>query len=76
MPYLGIGFFLGVIVAGLLARPIRRWWRKGCDRCRLEDIGGVGWAATPHTCFPWRNPYKDSEGNIWEFGKKIGAGGK
>lgn len=71
MPYLGLGFMLGLAVAAVVARPVRRWWRKGCDRCRLEDIGHTVWSHTPHTCFPWRNPYKDRKGRIWEFGRLV-----
>lgn len=91
MPYAGLIAFTIIAVAIANAKRIRHWWRKGCDRCRLEDIGhelnpepkepsrvvrpllGAAWSHTPHTCFPWRNPYKDRNGDIWEFGRKVGG---
>jgi hypothetical protein len=71
MPYVGLAFFTALVVAFANASRIRHWWRKGCDRCRLEDIGGASWTHTAHTCFSWRNPYRDKHGQVWEFGKKV-----
>lgn len=71
MPYIGIAFFAGLTVAFISAPHIRRWWRKGCDACRLEDIGGASWVSTAHTCFRSHSVYRDKGGQVWEFGRKV-----
>lgn len=72
MPYVGLAFFILVGIAMSRAKEIAYWWRKGCDACRLHNIGGATWTATPHTCFWHRNKlYKDRNGQVWEFGRKI-----
>jgi hypothetical protein len=61
-------FILVVIAAPIVGPRVLRWWRKGCDACRMRNIGTPTPAANvTHTCFPWRNPYKDRKGNIHEF---------
>lgn len=66
---LGI-LFVVVVVKG--RKKIRAWWRRGCDRCRLEDTWQKdGWTHIAHTCFPWRNPYRDRKGRLWVFGRRV-----
>jgi hypothetical protein len=73
MPYAGIIFTSLLAAAYFVGPSVRRWWRKGCDGCRVEDLGSQ-WTHTAHTCFPWRNPYRDKNGNIREFGKIVRKG--
>src|SRR6202008_415038 len=54
-----------VLLVATAAPRIRRWWRRGCDRCRIEDMGGTRWSPVAHTCFPWRNPYMSRKGQLW-----------
>ena len=61
--------FVALVVS--FGPKIRTWWRNGCPACLLEDSGGASWTPTPHTCFSWRNPYRDRRGNVYEFGKIV-----
>lgn len=68
----GILFSALMVAAAAMAAPIRRWWRKGCDACRLEDIGGgPPMSNVMHSCFPWRSPYRSRDGQVYEFGKAL-----
>lgn len=70
-PLAGLLFAAGLVAAFAFYPRVRRWWRKGCDSCRITEMGGNPSSAVAHTCFPWKNPYRDRHGHVWEFGRRI-----
>ena len=75
MAHIGVAFFALLALALFNAEHIRRWWRKSCDGCRIEDLSEGSWSSTPHTCSRRHSVYRDPSGDVWEFGRRTKRSG-
>lgn len=67
---LGAVMILCAVFAGLIYGHVVEHRRLSCDAHRIEAMGGVA-ISIPHTCARSNAAYRDRDGSVWEFGRKV-----